>query len=108
MIMADTYDWTKCVRFSLYGSLFVAPTLYGWVRLTTYIWPVSNLRTAVYKSVCEQFSYGPAATASFFFLMSLLEYKTLEDAKQEVREKFLPTFKVIIHNTLKALFALIP
>lgn len=95
----DTYDWSKCLRFSLYGSLFVAPTLYGWVRFTTYVWPASNLRTAMYKSVCEQLSYGPAATASFFFLMSLLEYRTVQEAVDEVRDKFLPTFKVIQSHT---------
>lgn len=80
--------------------MFVAPTLYGWVRITTYIWPISNIRTAIYKSVCEQLSYGPAATASFFFLMSLLENKTVDEAKQEVCDKFLPTFKVCKQNMM--------
>lgn len=90
----DTYDWGKCVRFSLYGSLFVAPTLYGWVRITTVIWPVSNFRTAITKAVVEQCTYGPMATACFFFFMSLLESKTIEESKTEVVEKLLPTVKV--------------
>lgn len=82
------------MRFSLYGSFFVAPTLYGWVRLTTLIWPVSNVRTGITKALVEQVTYGPAATASFFFIMSLLEHKTIEQSKQELYEKFLPTIKV--------------
>lgn len=46
------------------------------------------------RTILEQLSYGPAATASFFFLMSLLEKKTVEESKQEVKEKFWPTYKV--------------
>lgn len=90
----DTYDWAKCVQFSLYGSLYVAPTLYGWVKFTSKIMPVSNVRTAFMKTVLEQISYGPTATASFFFLISFMEGKSFEESKQEVRDKFWPTFKV--------------
>lgn len=92
--IADTYDWQKCLQFSLYGSLYVAPTLYGWVRLTSHIWPVTNVRTALMKTLIEQVSYGPTATASFFFIISLLDHKTVEESKQEVVDKFWPTYKV--------------
>lgn len=91
----DTYDWKKCAKFSLYGSLYVAPTLYAWVKLTSFVFPVSNFRTGIAKAVLEQFSYGPAATASFFFFMSLLDNKTIDESKEEVRQKFLPTMKVM-------------
>lgn len=90
----DTYDWQKCLQFSLYGSLYVAPSLYGWVKLTSHIWPVTNLRTALTKTLVEQVSYGPAATASFFFIISLLDHKTVEESKQEVLNKFWPTYKM--------------
>lgn len=90
----DTYDWQKCLQFSLYGSLYVAPTLYGWVKLTSHIWPVTNVRTALMKTLLEQVSYGPTATASFFFIISLLDHKTVEESKQEVVDKFWPTYKV--------------
>lgn len=93
----DTYDWNKCLRFSLYGSFYVAPTLYAWVRITSKIWPVSNVRTAIMKTVLEQLTYGPAATASFFFIISLMEEKTIEESKQEVCDKFWPTYKVCVH-----------
>lgn len=92
---SDTYDWAKCINFSLYGTLFVAPTLYGWVRFTTIVWPVTNLKSAIKKAFIEQFTYGPAATASFFFFMSLLEKKTVDEAKDEVKQKLIPTMKVI-------------
>lgn len=90
----DTYDWQKCLQFSLYGSLYVAPTLYGWVRLTSHILPATNVRTALMKTLVEQVSYGPMATASFFFIISLLDHKSVEESKQEVVDKFWPTYKV--------------
>lgn len=44
------YDWSQVLKYSLYGGLFTAPTLYGWVRLSTKIWPHSNLKTAITKA----------------------------------------------------------
>lgn len=83
----------------MYGSLYVAPSLYGWVKITSKIWPVTNIRTAMMKTVLEQLSYGPLATASFFFIISLMEHKTVEESKQEVVDKFWPTYKV--HHSLE-------
>lgn len=95
----DTYDWRKCVQFALYGSLYVAPTLYGWVKFTSRLWPVMNVQSAIKKTILEQLSYGPTVTATFFFIISLLDHKTVEESKQEVRDKFWPTYKVIVSNS---------
>lgn len=43
------YDWIRALRFSLYGGLFVAPTLYAWVRFSTVMWPQMTFKTAVTK-----------------------------------------------------------
>lgn len=72
----------------------MAPTLYGWVRLTSIVFPGSSFRAGITKAIVEQVSYGPVATASFFFFMSLLEKKTIEESGEEVKQKFLPTMKV--------------
>lgn len=45
----DNYDWKQAMRYSLYGSMFTAPTLYAWVRISTLIWPTITLRTAITK-----------------------------------------------------------
>lgn len=90
----DNYDWMQALRFSLYGGLFTAPTLYAWIRLSTKLWPVTSFRTSVMKALVEQLTYGPAALICFFFGMSLLEGKSIEDAKKVVESKFLPTWKV--------------
>ncbi|SPP86288.1 PXMP2/4 family protein 4 [Drosophila guanche] len=88
------YDWARALRFSLFGALYVAPTLYGWVRLTSAMWPQTNLRTGIVKAITEQLSYGPFACVSFFMGMSLLEFKSLAEAVEETKEKAVPTYKV--------------
>lgn len=45
----DEIDWMKCVRFSVYGGLYVAPTLYTWIRVSSKVFPKNNLRSAVSK-----------------------------------------------------------
>lgn len=45
----DNYEWMQALRFSLYGGLFTAPTLYAWVRISTLIWPTVTLRTSITK-----------------------------------------------------------
>lgn len=46
------------------------------------------------KGLLEQVSYTPAAMTSFYFLMSLLERKSVEESIEEVKNKFWPTYKV--------------
>lgn len=44
------WDFAEALRFCLYGSCFVAPTLYGWLRLAAIMWPQLNYRSAVAKA----------------------------------------------------------
>lgn len=88
-------DWKKNLRFFLFGTFFVAPTLYGWIKLSSMMWPQMNLRSGIAKAITEQFSYGPFAGVSFFTLMTLMEGRGFEEAKKEVCEKFPQTFKSI-------------
>jgi protein Mpv17 len=109
----EDLDWKKCFRFFLFGTFFVAPSLYGWVcmkikspssrtthafslkvRLSSNMWSEMTLKTGITKAAVEQFSYGPAASVSFFTIMTLLEGRSFAEAKMEVREKFPPTFQV--------------
>lgn len=104
-------DWAKCARFSFYGGLYVAPTLYTWIRVSSKLFPQANLRSAICKGLLEQFSYTPAAMTSFYFLMSLLEGRTIEQGVNEVKTKFWPTYKaaMCIWPAISTLnFALVP
>lgn len=93
LINKDDFDWKKSLRFFLFGTFFVAPTLYGWIKLTSHMWPQMSLRTGIAKAVTEQFSYGPAAGVSFFTLMTLMEGRGFDDVRTELTEKFPRTFK---------------
>lgn len=108
----EEYDWVQAIRFSLYGGLFVAPTLYGWVRLSSFLWPQTTLRTAITKvyiiiyfvmrfnnvlqAVVEQMTYGPMAMCCFFFTMNFLKTYSIDEATEEVKHKFWPTYTVCI------------
>lgn len=93
LITKEDLDWRKSLRFFLFGTFFVAPTLYGWIKLTSAMWPQMSVKTGIAKAVVEQFTYGPMAGVSFFTLMTLMEGKSFDEACTEVREKFPRTYK---------------
>lgn len=92
----EKYDWWRTTRFLLYGSLYVAPTLNLWMTIAKSLWPQSTLTAAITKAIVEQVTYTPFAMTSFFFGMSIMEGKSVERAKEEVKEKFIPTYKVAL------------
>ena len=49
IIGKDELDFTQALRFSIYGGLFVAPTLYGWLKIASRIWPKTDLKSAITK-----------------------------------------------------------
>ncbi|KYN41985.1 Aminopeptidase N [Trachymyrmex septentrionalis] len=90
----EEFNYMEAVRFSLYGGLYVAPTLYCWLKCASRFWPKADLKSAITKALIEQVTYGPAAMCSFFFGMSLLELKPVSECIDEVKIKFWPTYKV--------------
>ncbi|KAK4020234.1 hypothetical protein OUZ56_002228 [Daphnia magna] len=104
-------DFMRLTRFSLFGTLWVAPTVFTWVKISSRLIPGSSLRVAAFKALLEQFTYGPFSIVTFYFGMNLLEGKSSKDAWQEVQNKFLPTWKMGVKfwpivQTLN--FALVP
>lgn len=69
----------------MYGAVIMGPTMYVWIRIASAIWPRSDFRSSVSKAITEQFTYDPASICTFLFVMSLLERKTVAEAKDEVR-----------------------
>ncbi|XP_012176482.1 mpv17-like protein isoform X4 [Bombus affinis] len=90
----DELNYMQALRFSLYGGFFVAPTLYCWMRCSSYFWPKSDLKSAITKALIEQVTYSPTAMCCFFFGMNLLEMKPVAECIEEVKHKFWPTYKV--------------
>lgn len=39
----------RILRFGFFGGCYVAPTLYGWLRVASAMWPQTNLRVGALK-----------------------------------------------------------
>ncbi|KAG4078072.1 hypothetical protein HA402_002123 [Bradysia odoriphaga] len=92
----DEINWKKCIRYSLYGSLFIAPTLYCWVRIAHRIFPRVTLASAIKKAALEQITYGPISLSAFFLIMTYAETGSVDKAKQELQAKFWNTYKIAV------------
>ncbi|KAJ0170801.1 hypothetical protein K1T71_013573 [Dendrolimus kikuchii] len=90
----ENADWYRAARFGIFGTFFMAPVFYGWMKYTSRFFKRKNLSTAITRAAIEQISYSPLAMAYFFFGMSLLEMKPFKACVNEVREKFWPTYKI--------------
>lgn len=64
------------------------------MRIANIMWPAKTIKSALTKAFTEQFAYDPFAITIFLYTMSLVEGKTPYQAKCEVYEKFLETYKV--------------
>lgn len=60
------------------------------------MYPMMNLKTGITKAIIEQATYGPASMVCFFFGMSILEMKSFDESVTEVKEKFIPSWKVAV------------
>ncbi|XP_053619588.1 mpv17-like protein 2 [Plodia interpunctella] len=90
----ENADWARAARFSFFGTFFMAPVFYGWMKYSGRFFKRKDLKTAIIRAAIEQVSYSPLAMAYFFFGMSALEMKPLKTCVNEVREKFWPTYKI--------------
>lgn len=87
-------NWGRAARFSFFGTFFMAPVFYGWMKYSSRFFKRKDLMTAISRAAVEQVSYSPLAMAYFFFGMSMLEGKPYKACVNEVREKFWPTYKI--------------
>ncbi|KOB67584.1 Mpv17-like protein [Operophtera brumata] len=87
-------DFSRAARFGIFGTFFMAPVFYGWMKYTSRFFKSKTLKTAMIRAAIEQVSYSPLAMAYFFFGMSLLEAKPVKTCVNEVKEKFWPTYKI--------------
>ncbi|XP_055371416.1 mpv17-like protein [Condylostylus longicornis] len=90
----ENVDWIRCLKYSIYGGFYTAPTVYAWIRIAQAVFPKNTLQAGIQKAFVDQISYGPFAIASFYTGMSLLEGKTFDEALKELQTKFFSTWKV--------------
>ncbi|KAL0893911.1 hypothetical protein ABMA27_014007 [Loxostege sticticalis] len=92
--ISENCDWWRCARYGLYGSCYVAPTLYSWLTIANIMWPGNTIKAGIVKTLVETLTYTPFAMCSFYFGMSMLEMKPFNEACLEAHAKFLPTYKI--------------
>ncbi|XP_013138032.1 PREDICTED: mpv17-like protein [Papilio polytes] len=90
----ENADKNRAARYGIFGTFFMAPVFYNWMKYTSRFFKGKTLITAITRAVIEQISYSPLAMAYFFFGMSALEGKSYNECVDEVREKFWPTYKI--------------
>ncbi|CAK1594563.1 unnamed protein product [Parnassius mnemosyne] len=90
----ENADWARAARFGIFGTFFMAPLFYNWMKYTSRFFKGKTLGSAVTRAVIEQISYSPVAMAYFFFGMSALEMKPFNACVEEVKEKFWDTYKI--------------
>lgn len=87
------FDLRESARFAVFGSLWVAPTLYTWIKLAGFILPSSTLAASVFKALLEQVIYSPFAITTFYAGMNLLQGNfDWNHIRQEWKMKFVPTY----------------
>lgn len=45
----EEFNYAEALRFTLYGSLYVAPTLFCWLKCASFFWPKADLKSAITK-----------------------------------------------------------
>lgn len=86
-------DYSRAVRFSLYGTLWVAPTVFMWVKFIGRIIPGNSLPIAMVKAIVDQAVWAPFTISTFYWGMARLEGRSNKEAIDEVKTKFIPTWK---------------
>lgn len=58
------------------------------------MWPRSDIRSSLAKAFTEQIVYDPFAITIFLYTMTIAEGRSKAEARQEVAEKFLPSYQI--------------
>lgn len=82
----------RAARFAFFGTFFMAPVCYGWMRFSNRYFKKKSLKMAMTSAVSGQVCYSPLAVAYFLFGMSVIELNSFEACVDEVRDKFWPTY----------------
>lgn len=53
----EHYDLMRVLRFSVYGALYVAPTLTAWLTVARHMYPQNNLSSALAKVNLSFYNY---------------------------------------------------
>ncbi|XP_030373340.1 mpv17-like protein 2 [Scaptodrosophila lebanonensis] len=82
----DKWDRTRTIRMGISGFT-VGIVCHYWYQYLDQFYPKRTLRAVVHKILLDQFICSPFYITVFFITMGVLEDKTWEEMKEEIREK---------------------
>ncbi|XP_065833357.1 mpv17-like protein 2 [Oscarella lobularis] len=85
-------DWTRTARMACMGFVF-GPMNHYWYKLLGERFVGQTWTTVAKKVLCDQLFYGPLVICTFYVSMPLVEGQGIKDGVDEVKRKFLPTYK---------------
>ncbi|RXK41795.1 hypothetical protein M231_01030 [Tremella mesenterica] len=89
----DKHDFARTGRIVIWGGAFFAPAVTIWFRVLEKVPITSKLPAAMTKACLDQFIAAPTVLSTFFCVMTLMEGKSLDDAKKKWQDSFVPTLK---------------
>ncbi|EIW69794.1 hypothetical protein TREMEDRAFT_29813 [Tremella mesenterica DSM 1558] len=89
----DKHDFARTGRIVIWGGAFFAPAVTIWFRVLEKVPIKSKLPAAMTKACLDQFIAAPTVLSTFFCVMTLMEGKSLDDAKKKWQDSFVPTLK---------------
>ncbi|WVQ63172.1 protein SYM1 [Kwoniella botswanensis] len=87
------HDFVRTARIVVWGGGIFAPAVTVWFRTLERL-PIKSKWPATFARVgLDQFVFAPFVLTGFFHAMTLMEGKTLADARAKWQEAFVPTLK---------------
>jgi len=88
------WDPLQTARFLVVGSFLTAPTVFVWVKIAGKMVKGTTLGHAMLKALYDVTLFAPVGQTQFYFTISLLEGRPIQDCVQEVKDKLIPSWKV--------------
>ncbi|KZT63818.1 hypothetical protein DAEQUDRAFT_86670 [Daedalea quercina L-15889] len=105
------HDLVRTGRGAFYGATIFGPTYTTWLKWLSSLKFSSRTREVTAKVCLDQFVYGPAIIATYFTAMTLMEGKTVVDAKERLTTAYPPavlrSYSVFVPTQILS-FSLVP
>jgi protein Mpv17 len=90
----ENYDFVRTARMASWGGLGFAPLAHPWYQFLQRAFPSSSVQHVASKVLLDQSIWAAGVTSLLFTYTSLMEGKSLEQAKSKIQDSLLPTLKV--------------
>jgi len=85
------HDFIRTARTAFYGGCLFGPLLTKWLQILNRIQFSSPVKAVAYKVYLDQAVFTPGVIGFFFGSMTLLEGKSISDAKDRITKAYVPT-----------------